>query len=202
MKTMKMMLLCAGLVVAAAGFARAHCDSLDGPVVLAAKAALESGSPAPVLAWVQPGDEAAIKEAFQKTREVRKLGSKAAELADTWFFETLVRVHRAGEGAPYTGLKPAGSAEEIVKELDASIGKGDISELAGKIGSHAEHLINEKFAALLPLKKEADKSVEKGRAYVAAYVEFMHYVENVKNAVHASGHHAAETETGPPVHKH
>ena len=202
MKTMKMLLLCAGLVVAAAGFARAHCDSLDGPVVLAAKAALESGSPAPVLAWVQPGDEAEIKEAFQKAREVRKLGGKAADLAETWFFETLVRVHRAGEGAPYTGLKPAGSAEEIVKELDSSIIKGDISELAGMIGSHAEHSITEKFAALLPLKKEADKSVEKGRTYVAAYVEFMHYVENVKNAVHGAGHHAAEPATESPAHKH
>lgn len=198
MKTVKMMLFCAGLVAGAAGPAGAHCDSLEGPVVNAARAALQSGSPAPVLAWVQPGDEAAIREAFLKAREVRRLGGKAAELADTWFFETLVRVHRAGEGAPYTGLKPAGSAEEIVKELDVSIGKGDIGELAGKIGSHAEHAINEKFAALLPLKKEADKSVEKGRSYVAAYVEFMHYVENVKNAVHSAGHHA---EAGQPAHK-
>lgn len=202
MRTVKMTVLCAGLVIAAAGLAGAHCDSLDGPVVIAAKAALESGNPAPVLAWVQPGDEASTREAFQKAREVRKLGGKAAELADNWFFETLVRVHRAGEGAPYTGLKPAGSAEEIVKKLDSSIVKGDISELAGMIGSHAEQLINGKFAALLPLKKEADKSVEKGRAYVAAYVEFMHYVENVKNAVHGAGHHAAETETEPPAHKH
>ncbi len=202
MKTVKMMLLCAGLVITAAGFAGAHCDSLDGPVVVAAKAALESGNPAPVLAWVQPGDEAPIKEAFQKARDVRKLGRGAADLADTWFFETLVRVHRAGEGAPYTGLKPAGSAEEIVKELDSSIVKSDISELAEKIGSHSEHMIREKFAALMPLKKEADKSVEKGRAYVAAYVEFMHYVENVKNAVHGAGHHAAEAETEPSAHKH
>lgn len=202
MRTVKMTVLCAGLVISAAGLAGAHCDSLDGPVVIAAKAALDSGNPAPVLAWVQPADEAAVKEAFQKTREVRKLGGKAAELADLWFFETLVRVHRAGEGAPYTGLKPAGSAEEIVKELDSSIQKGDISELAGMIGSHAEHMIKEKFEALLPLKKEADKSVEKGRAYVAAYVEFMHYVENVKNAVHGAGRHAAETGTEPPAHNH
>ena len=61
-----------------------------------------------MLAWVQADDEAAIREVFQKARAVRKLGGKAAEIADTWFFETIVRVHRSGEGAPYTGLKAAG----------------------------------------------------------------------------------------------
>lgn len=198
---MKTVMVCAWFIVALAGSAGAHCDSLDGPVVGAARAALESGNPDQVLAWVQADDEAAIREAFRKTREVRKLGGNAAELADTWFFETLVRVHRAGEGAPYTGLKPAGAAEEIVKELDSAIGKGEIKELAEKIGGHAEHFIKEKFAALLPLKKEAGKSVEKGREYAGAYVEFIHYVENVKNAVHGSGHHAAAEAEGSG-HKH
>lgn len=190
------------LCVISAGLAAAHCDSMDGPVVIAAKAALESGNPDGVLAWVQPDDEAVIKEAFRKTREVRKLGGEAADLADTWFFETLVRMHRAGEGASYTGLKPAGSAEEIVKDLDSAIGKGDIKVLAEKIGSHAEHSITEKFAALLPLKKEAGESVEKGRKYVGAYVEFIHYVENVKLSVEGAGHHAAEAAIEPSAHKH
>lgn len=185
--------------------AAAHCDSMDGPVIIAARAALESGKPDGALAWVQPADEAAIREAFLKTREVRKLGPKAAELADTWFFETLVRVHRAGEGAPYTGLKPAGSAEEIVKKLDASIEKGDIKEVAGMIAGHAEHSIHEKFEKVMELKKTAGASVQKGREYVAAYVTFMHYVEGVKNAVHGGGRHGAEPEAGAEkqeAHKH
>jgi hypothetical protein len=181
--------------------AAAHCDSLDGPVVTAARAALESGKPEGVLAWVQPADEAAIKDAFAKAREVRRLGGKAAEVADAWFFETLVRVHRAGEGAPYTGLKPAGSAEEIVKKLDASVEKGDIKELAEMIASHAEHSIHARFEHVMELKKTAGQGVEKGREYVAAYVEFMHYVENVKNAVHGGGRHGAAEEK-PAEHKH
>lgn len=201
MKTVKMMLLCAGLVVAAAGLAGAHCDSMDGPVVIAARAALESGNPDPVLAWVQPDDGALITEAFRKTREVRRLGGKAAELADTWFFETLVRVHRAGEGAPYTGLKPAGSAEKIIKEMDSSIEKGDINELAEEMGGHVERVIKEKFSALMPLKNEAGKSVEKGRGYVAGYVEFIHYVEGIKKAVHGAGHNAAAAGAGKPAHQ-
>jgi len=184
----------------ACGTAFAHCDSMDGPVISAARAALESGNAAPVLVWVQPADEAAIKDAFGKAREVRRLGGKAAELADTWFFETLVRVHRAGEGAPYTGLKPAGSAEEIVKDADASLDNGDIAPLAEKISSDARYGIVGKFAAVMQLKTTAGQSVEKGRAYVAAYVDFIHYVENVKNAVHGGPHHAGET-AGEPAHE-
>lgn len=191
---MKKLVLAALAVVLSAGLAGAHCDSLDGPVIVAARAALESGKPEGVLAWVQPADEAAIQEAFLKTREVRKLGPMAAGLADTWFFETLVRVHRAGDGAPYTGLKPAGSAEELVKKLDASVEKGEIKEVAEMIAGHAEHSIHEKFEKVMELKKTAGASVEKGRAYVAAYVTFMHYVEGVRNAVHGGGHHGADTE--------
>jgi len=198
---MKKMILWVVVTVFAVSGAAAHCDSLDGPVVVAARAALESGRPDGVLAWVQPADETAIREAFLKTREVRKLGPKAAELADTWFFETLVRVHRAGEGAPYTGLKPAGSAEEIVKKLDISVEKGDIKEVAEMIASHAAHSIHEKFEKVMELKKTAGASVEKGREYVAAYVTFMHYVEGVKNAVHGGGQHAAAEEK-PAAHKH
>ena len=83
----------------------AHCDSLDGPVILEAKEALYRGDVAPVLKWVRPVDEGEITSAFLRTLAVRAQGDAARELADLYFFETLVRVHRAGEGAPYTGLK-------------------------------------------------------------------------------------------------
>jgi Family of unknown function (DUF6448) len=88
--------------------AYAHCDGLDGPVVKAAQKALAEDNVNLVLIWVQKDDEAEIKRAFEKTVAVRKLNPEARELADMYFFETLVRTHRAAEGAPYTGLKPAG----------------------------------------------------------------------------------------------
>ena len=86
----------------------AHCDGMDGPVVKAAQAALAKGDVNLVLIWVRKNDETEIRQAFERTVNVRKLSPEAKELADTYFFETLVRIHRAGEGAPYTGLKPAG----------------------------------------------------------------------------------------------
>ncbi len=86
----------------------AHCDGLDGPVAIAAQKALQSGDVNRVLIWVRPQEADEIKHAFEETLAVRKLNPQAQALADRYFFETLVRVHRAGENAPYTGLKPAG----------------------------------------------------------------------------------------------
>jgi uncharacterized protein DUF6448 len=90
-------------------FALAHCDGMDGPVVKAAQKALQTGDVNLLLIWVQKkSDEAEIQKVFAETMAMRKLGPDAKALADRYFFETLVRLHRAGEGAPYTGLKPAG----------------------------------------------------------------------------------------------
>jgi len=83
--------------------AHAHCDTLDGPVVKDARIALESKDVTPVLKWIRLDKEGEIREAFQRTLTVRPLGPEARALADRFFFETLVRVHREGEGAPYTG---------------------------------------------------------------------------------------------------
>ena len=79
--------------------AEAHCDTMGGPVVADAKVALEKKDVTPALKWVNVKDEREIRELFTKTLKVRAHGSEARELADRYFFETLVRVHRAGEGA-------------------------------------------------------------------------------------------------------
>src|SRR5574340_348706 len=110
-----------GLWVLMQGISGAHCDTLDGPVVATARASLEKGDVTPVLKWVRKEDEKEIQELFNKTLIVRKQGKEAKELADMYFFETLVRIHRAGEGAPYTGLKAAGTVEPSVAAADKAL---------------------------------------------------------------------------------
>lgn len=157
----------------------AHCDTLGGPVIKAAKKALESGDVRPVLIWVQKQDEATIQKAFQKTLAVRKLNAEAQELADMYFFETLVRIHRAGEGAPFTGLKPAGAEEPPIAAADKAVESGRVDELAGEISAHVSAGIKKHFHDLMEKKKTMMKSVEAGREFVAAYVTFIHYVEKL-----------------------
>jgi hypothetical protein len=136
-----------------------------------------------------------VKSAFARTLAARKASADARDLADQWFFETLVRVHRAGEGEPFTGLKPAGAAlGPGVREADLALESGDVAHLAMALSTAVADGVKSRFARTLDARKDADKSVESGRAYVAAYVEFLHYVERLHEAAGGSAHHAGADE--------
>ncbi len=183
--------------------AHAHCDTLSGPVVLTAKAALEKGDITPVLKWVKKEDEGEIKDLFKKTLAVRKQSKEAKELADMHFFETLVRIHRAGEGAPYTGLKPGEAVEPSVAEADKALESGKVDNLVKMIADSINQGIRKRFEHAKEAKKHADESIEEGREFVKAYVEFTHYVENLHMDATAKGmHHSNIEEPKKEEHHH
>ena len=169
----------------------AHCDGMDGPVIQAARKALETANVNPVLIWVLKKDEGEIKNAFQKTLAVRKLSPQAKDLADMYFFETLVRIHRAGEGEPYTGLKPAGRAlDPAIPAADKAIESGKLEPLLKILTEAVETEVREKFKAVAAKKKFKPDDVEAGREYVEAYVPFVSYIERIYTTVkgEAKGH--------------
>jgi hypothetical protein len=188
------LVVCAvGLVAFGTTTAAAHCDTMDGPVVKEAQAAIEKGDVTPLLKWVKKEDEAEIKAAFKKTVIARRKGAEAKEIADRWFLETLVRIHRAGEGAPFTGLKPAGTdLPHVVVAADKALeGSLPIEEVAKHVSSMVEEGIKKRFAVVAEKKKKAASSVEAGREYVAAYVEYVHFVEGIAAKAQGQGgeHH-------------
>lgn len=170
--------------------ALAHCDALDGPVIIDARSALAEGEISPVLKWIKAEDEQEIRAAFAQALAVRKLDAGAQQLADSYFFETLVRIHRAGEGAPYTGLKPAGAIEPVVAKADQALAQGSVDSLAKAIAAHTEQGIRERFNHALESKQQAQESAQAGREFVEAYVTYVHYVEGIAQSVHAVPHHA------------
>ncbi len=193
-----------GVVLITNGMAFAHCDTMDGPVVKDAQAALEKGDVAGVLKWVPKASEGEIRQMFAKTLVVRAKGPEAKELADMYLFETLVRLHRAGEGVAYTGLKPVGTPiPPPVAKADEALVKGNVDELAKKIAVAVEAGIRERFAVAAEARKHKDKSVEAGRKFVAAYVQFVHYVEGIhETAMGHGGHHEEASVTPKTGHDH
>ena len=188
-------LVCFGLWLAVSGIAYSHCDTLDGPVVRSAKIALEKGDVTPALKWVKREYEGEVGEAFRKTLAVRTKSPEARELADIYFFETLVRLHRAGEGAPYTGLKPAGTGVgPAIVAADEAIDSGSVDGLLERVTKAVASGIRERFKNVMEGKKHQNDSVEAGREFVEAYTEFVHYVEGLHNAV--EGHIPQHGETG------
>lgn len=204
-KTAAMGLSLTALMFAIPNHALAHCDTMDGPVVKAAQKALEERNVNLVLLWVHKPDEAEIKQAFDRALTVRELGEKAKELADQYFFETLVRVHRAGEGAPFTGLKPTGTdLGPAIEEADKALENGSVDKLVKLVTDEAAAGIRERFAQAREKKAHAGHNVEAGREFVAAYVEYVHYAEGLHQAAEGAGAHHAEgqgTVTATDAHQ-
>ena len=153
-----------------------HCDTRDGPVITAARMALETGNVNLALIWIPESAESELKEAFEKVTRVRKTSAEAQELADEWFFETTVRLHRAGEGAPYTGLKPAGlDWGPAVPRAEKAIETGDATDAIGFILHTIEEDLQQRFKRVMSWKNYDVDDVKAGREFVQAYIEFVVY---------------------------
>ena len=193
------------ITAAASTPALAHCDGMDGPVVKAARQALETGNVSHVLLWVQKSDEPEIRNVFAQVLAVRKLGPAGRDFADRQFFETLVRIHRAGEGAPYTGLKPAGhDLGPGIPAADNAIEEGSARLLLQLLSGQVEAGLQQRFKAVVAKKGYSTQDTAAGREYVKAYVDFMHYVERVYGATTTPGpEHSPRTGSATPSeHQH
>jgi hypothetical protein len=193
------------LIAAAFGLlpylARAHCDSLDGPVVQDARVALEKGDPTPVLKWVRKQDEAQIRAAFKEAAAVRAKGDDARALADRYFFETLVRIHRAGEGEGFTGLKSAGSVDPGISVADKALSSGTGKQLAQQMAAAVSDATDKRLALVQERKKHSAESVEAGREYVEAYVDYIHFVESINRLTSHGVSHKHDAGLAADMHE-
>lgn len=170
----------------------AHCDSYDGPVIKEALTALKTNNVDLVLKWINLEQEQEIVSLFKKTVQLKNGDQEVYSIVEKHFLETLVRLHRATEGEPYTGLKPLGSVTPIIRMADQSIESNSVSKLSSELTAHIEKVVKEKYDKALKLSKTKDESLEKGREYVAAYVDYTHTLEGIH----------AILEHGPSAHGH
>lgn len=169
-----LMLLASGLL----NFVFGHCDTMDGPVVADARKAIDQNNVNYVLKWVQAVDEKEIREVFDLTMKVRGLNEDARKISDRYFFETVVRIHRSGEGMPYTGIKPEGtSIDEKIRAADESLVSGDLAPLEKLVSEDRMGELKKRFDKAMSLRNFDVNDVRAGRAYIAAYVQFFHFVE-------------------------
>ncbi len=171
----------------------AHCDTVDGPVIADAKRAIETNNLNYILKWVKQESEKEMTDIFDLTMRVGKLNSEAKELSERYLFENLVRIHREGEGAPFTGVKPSGThVDEKVLAADKSIETGDLSALESMVSDDKKHELRERFDKVMKLKNFEVNNVDAGREYVEAYVGFFHLAEGEHEGEHAEESHASD----------
>lgn len=168
----------------------AHCDTHDGPTATDARKALETGNINYALQWIAPEGEEEIAKIFALSRKVRTLSPEARALADQYFQESLIRIHRAGEGAPYEGMKPASAPiDPKVTAADKCLAVGNLSPFAGILREAEVAALESKFQRALELKDYDINDLAAAREYIAAYVSFFKAAEGEGHEHHHGHNH-------------
>lgn len=182
-----------------------HCDSMDGPVVSAAIQALNAGNVDDVLPYVPESGEAEVVRVFQQVLPLHRQADGAKQIADQYFFETVVRIHRAGEGAPYTGLKPAGlDVGPVIPAAERAIESGSPTELVRLLTETIRTEVTERLAHTMELKRHATHNVEAAREYVEAMLGLQVWSHKLYMTAREPAHIGAQEheEQSASVHTH
>lgn len=151
-----------------------HCDTLDGPVVVAARQALDADDVDLALPFVPADGEDEVRAAFDLARKARVQGAEARQVADLYFFDTAVRVHRRGEGAPHTGLKPASlDVGPVIPLAEQAVETGDAQPLVDFLQHSVAEEARQRLAHVRALESETAQGVPAARAYTSAMLGFL-----------------------------
>lgn len=172
-------------VLLPAGPALAHCDSVNGPVVTAARQALAQNDVKLILPYIKAADETELTAAFSKAREAMAQGGKGAELAELWFAETAVRLHRQGEGEPYTGLKYETDYGPALEAAEQAVETGNLNKVTAVLTDAIKGELAAKYQVILETRERAAKegTVEAKREAVEAELMFEVYVHELGETI-------------------
>ncbi|MGM0601076.1 MAG: DUF6448 family protein [Candidatus Rifleibacteriota bacterium] len=120
------------------GIASAHCDTENGPTAIDARKALETNDFKKAAIWVGEKQTPELRESFEKSIHVYKMGGKAKELAERYFMSTTVRLHREAEGMSFTGLKPAQPLPPIIAKAEKALNEGNLKPVTDILSAELE----------------------------------------------------------------
>lgn len=179
------------LVVAAfcVGSAWAHCDRINGPVADDAREALETKKFEVAAKWVGKEQEKKLRTVYEETLPVFQMGGKARNLAEQYFIETTIRLHRAAEGFPYTGVKPASPLPEDIAAAEKALDTGNLEPVSNLLASEMRTKLQDLFKQVREAKKHKQQSLSAGREWVDAYVRYVIYVHGLYQTIQAGPEH-------------
>lgn len=166
----------------------AHCDRENGPVAVAAREALKTGDFSKIVIWVGEEQEEELKKKFRQSLAVYQKGGESKELAEDFFMENSVRLHRAAEGMPFTGLKPAQPNPPDIAAAEKALKTGNFDPVVNLFSEKMEEKTSEWFQKAMEARKDKNQSVESGREWVDQYVKYIVYLHKLYQTI----------EKGPP----
>ena len=119
---------------------------------------------------------------------MRTLSQQTRSLADEAFLEAAIRLHREGEGACYTGVKPAGiDYGPVIPAAEHAVETGDLVKLRAILVDEIDHALRERLVVVQKLPKSSKdpkeaKDVPAARKRVSAELDFITFAESIRQA--------------------
>ena len=168
---------------------QAHCDRVNGPVATDARKALETGNLSHALIWVTDKQADELKSAFEQSLKVYSKGNESQELAERYFMSETVRLHREAEGMPFKGLKPAQPSSKDIQIAEQALASGELAPVTNMLANEIRKKTSELYRKVMETKSKKDNSVEAGRKWVDAYVQYIVYVHKLYQNIQAGPAH-------------
>ena len=169
--------------------ALAHCDAKNGPVAVDARQALAHENFETVAIWVGEKQQKELRSAYDQALTVYQMSGKAQDLAKQYFMETAVRLHRAAEGMPYTGLKPARQLPPDIAAAEETLKTGNLKPVRNLLSAKMQEKLQHFFEKALIARQNKNQSLEAGRKWADAYVKYVIYVHGLYQTIQAGPAH-------------
>lgn len=177
------------LMLGSASISQAHCDRVNGPVATDARKALETGEISHALIWVTDQQAEELESKFDQSLKVYTNGDDSQELAELYFMSEIVRLHREAEDMPFTGLKPAQPSAQDIQIAEKALTSGELTPVTEMLASEIRKKTSELYNKAMEAQSRKDESIEAGREWVNAYVQYIVYVHSLYQNIQAGPAH-------------
>lgn len=164
-----------------------HCDSLNRPVVTAARRALEASDADVILPFVPADGAAEVRDAFDRTLGHRARRPKRWPTAGSSKLPSGCTV--PAKARPFTGLKPAGlDVGPVIPAAERALDSGSPDELIDVLCVSVRDQVTQRHHHAMAFKTHAGEGVESAREYVEATLGLEVWAHSVYKQVLADPH--------------
>jgi hypothetical protein len=154
----------------------------DGPVISAAKRALETGNAHYILIWIPEESENTVKNLLEKAYCERYTQKNAYNHIVDWYFETINHLHSVHYG-PYNLTISTKAPEEktIIFLVERTCESGNFEEITTVIQDTPSGEMRQRFNDVMKKRNYGVENIAAGRVYVSAFTDFIAFVNNLRS---------------------
>lgn len=154
----------------------------NGPVMRAAKMALETGNVDYILIWVPEESANTLKNLLEKTCCERTTRRKARNHSVEWYMQTINRLH-SEYFRPHDLNISTKTAEErrTILQVEKACETGNFDEIATVMQVTSDEEIRRRFNEVLDKSDYDVDNIAAGRAYVSAFTDFIACVNSSRS---------------------